>query len=430
MSRPKQHVDFNGGYDNIVIFGSQNTFLYSTSNFADAVNHFRKNTDLKILPVLDHELRPVGAIFEKDLRQILFNVFGHALLRNPGFRNELAAHMKPCPVGDVDQPITELLDIYTRGSGRDGMILTRAGRFLGVIDSETLLRLAAERETVRNDSMAGLSSDFQEAAGHLAGVLQDASTCLYATASETAERAVANRDHAQSVSIAAEQVSAHMTGMAHVCEDLAVALDHLHHDTQDAKAAAEGAVSLVSAGGDRANSLGKTTQSVVQILEFIRTLTGKINLLALNARIEAARTGSHGAGFAVVAQEIKALGDQTRAAASEIADHIDEIQGAADDVINAHGGMERVITSVERIFNAVQTTVEYQRDIGRKLADDAISVAQSGRSICDSIESIRMNTVAAASTSSQIQDLAHSLSDGSSDLQRTITDYVADMRRA
>jgi methyl-accepting chemotaxis protein len=338
--------------------------------------------------------------------------------------------MKPCPVGDVDQPITELLDIYSRDGGRDGMILTRAGRFLGVIDSETLLRLAAERETVRNDSMAGLSSDFQEAAGHLADVLQDASTALYATASETAERAVANRDHAQSVSIAAEQVSAHMSGMAHVCEDLAVALDHLHHDTQDAKAAAEGAVSLVSAGGDRAISLGKTTQSVVQILEFIRTLTSKINLLALNARIEAARTGSHGAGFAVVAQEIKALGDQTRAAASEIAEHIDEIQGAADDVINAHGGMERVINSVERIFNAVQTTVEYQRDIGRKLADDAVSVAQSGRSICDSIESIRMNTVAAASTSSQIQDLAHSLSDGSSDLQRTITDYVADMRRA
>ena len=48
----------------------------------DAVDRFTRDTEVRLLPVVDAKRRPLGAIFEKDVRRLLLNPFGHALLRN------------------------------------------------------------------------------------------------------------------------------------------------------------------------------------------------------------------------------------------------------------------------------------------------------------------------------------------------------------
>ena len=414
----------------IRIPGSEHIFISNRSIFSDVIEVFQAHQDIRLLPILDEDLRPLGAIFEKDIRRILFNVFGHALLKNPGFRSDLEPHLKSCPMGEADVDVARLLDIYAHADARDGMILTRNGQYHGVVSTETLLQLAAEREGARREAMRQLSASFQVEAANLADILQSASNSLSTTASETADRAAINRDHAASVAAAAVQVRASMKSMADECGDLAGAMDQLHQSTVEAKAAAQGAVSLVAAGGVRAASLAKTTKSIEKILEFIQSLTRKINLLALNARIEAAQAGDSGKGFAVVAQEIKALGDQARTATGEIAGHIREIQTTVTDVVAGHEGIERVINSVDTIFHSVGGAVEHQRLIGRRLAEDAMEVAQAGEDICGNIENIQANTIAAAKTSSDIRDLACSLSDGSTTLQQNISSYISDMRQA
>lgn len=409
---------------------SEHIFVNTSSTLSDVVNLFQKHQHIRLLPVVDAESRPIGAIFEKDIRRVLFNVFGHALLNNPGLRNDLGQYLRPCPSGEADLDVIQLLDIYAYAGGRDGMILTRRGRFHGLVGTETLLRLAAERERMRREAMGQLSMSFQAEAANLAGILRSASNCLHASASETAERADINRDHAMSVAAATDQVGASMKAMAGECGALAGALDELHHITVEAKAAAQGAVTLVAAGGVRAASLAETTRSIEKILGFIQSLARRINLLALNARIEAAQAGDSGKGFGVVAQEIKALGDQARAAACDIADHIREIQATVTDVVAGHDGIEQVINSVDTIFHSVEGAVEYQRLIGRKLAEDAMEVARAGEHIYGNIENIQTNTIAAAKSSSDIRDLAGSLSDGSTTLQGTISSYIEDMRQA
>lgn len=417
------------GHD-IRIAGSEHLFVHDWKGMKEAIGLFQKFPDIRLLPVLDGRHRPVGAIYEKDIRRILFNPYGHALLGNPSFRSDVQAHFRPCPVAEADRPITELLDIYARHGGQDGMILTRGGRFHGVVSSETLLRLAAEREAMRRQAMQQLSVAFQADTAKLAAVLRAASDNLSSTAEETAVRANHNRDHASSVAAAASQVSVSMKDMARQCGHLASALDDLHRHTIEAKAGAEDAVVHVVAGGARAESLATTTQSIEKILDFIQSLAAKINLLALNARIEAAQAGPSGRGFAVVAQEIKALGDQTRTAAGRIADHIRDIQATVHDVVTGHDGMERVITSVDSIFRSVEGAVEHHRLVGRRLADNALEVAQAGEDIHRNIQGIQDSTVAAARTSDEIRGLARSLSDGSITLEGKIAAYVGDMGRA
>ena len=60
-----------------------------------AVDIFTRDTDIRLVPVVDAADRPVGAVFEKDVRQLLLNPFGHALLRNPSYGHDALNNIKP-----------------------------------------------------------------------------------------------------------------------------------------------------------------------------------------------------------------------------------------------------------------------------------------------------------------------------------------------
>lgn len=92
--------------------------LDERSTLARAVELFRADSDLRLPPVVGQNGRPLGAIFEKDVRRLLLNPFGHALLQNPTFGANLSQHIRPCPVHEMTDHITTLVDHYHRSDGR------------------------------------------------------------------------------------------------------------------------------------------------------------------------------------------------------------------------------------------------------------------------------------------------------------------------
>jgi methyl-accepting chemotaxis protein len=87
----------------------------------------------------------------------------------------------------------------------------------------------------------------------------------------------------------------------------------------------------------RANELVEAVDTIGQIADFIGGVAYQTNLLALNATIEAARCGEAGRGFAVVAGEVKALAHETSRAAANIAQRIQTVKSATDQVVAAIG---------------------------------------------------------------------------------------------
>ena len=76
------------------------------------------------------------------------------------------------------------------------------------------------------------------------------------------------------------------------------------------------------------------------------SITGQINLLALNATIKSARAGEAGRGFAVVASEVKSLANQAKHATDRITSEIDALKSMSGDVVEALGAIEaRSLTS-------------------------------------------------------------------------------------
>lgn len=90
--------------------------------------------------------------------------------------------------------------------------------------------------------------------------------------------------------------------------------------------------------------LGDKSKEIGSIVSLITSIAGQTNLLALNAAIEAARAGEQGKGFAVVADEVRKLAEQSGSAAGSISNLINEIQ---KEIVNAVGAMDNGTVAVQ-----------------------------------------------------------------------------------
>jgi len=189
----------------------------------------------------------------------------------------------------------------------------------------------------------------------------------------------------------------------------------------------------------------KSADDINNILQIINDISDKINLLSLNAAIEAARAGDSGRGFAVVADEISKLADQTAASIKEIDILIKntgtEIKKGKSDVIDVTEKITSVVASIgdivgmmKTIFENVKTQQEVNEDVNSRLKNveaesTKISAAIDEQNIAfneilKSVSEINSTTQSAASESEKIAQSAKNITGLAVSLEETINSNV------
>ncbi|UTR15727.1 methyl-accepting chemotaxis protein [Salipaludibacillus sp. LMS25] len=122
--------------------------------------------------------------------------------------------------------------------------------------------------------------------------------------------------------------------------------------------------------------LAQKSNEIGTILEMITGIAEQTNLLALNAAIEAARAGEHGKGFAVVADEVRKLAEQTTSASGDVQGLIETIQNEIESsaMVMTEGYMsvedgEKMVNKAGNVFNEISLAIGAMREQLSSIAD-------------------------------------------------------------
>ncbi len=132
-------------------------------------------------------------------------------------------------------------------------------------------------------------------------------------------------------------------------------------------------------------TLGKKSEEISKIIEFISNIASQTNLLALNAAIEAARAGDAGRGFSVVADEIRELAENSANASEKIVGLIKEIQeGASNAIVKTSESIEvvddstKAIEDTGKVFGEIKSVAQRLHHLIEEVTQNSQEINHSG----------------------------------------------------
>lgn len=304
----------------------------------------------------------------------------------------------------ITKPVAELVAMNDKLADGD---LTVA---ITVAGDDEIRRLADSSRRVV-DNMRDVLGKVTETSSQVAS----ASDRLQSTAEQIATGAEEVAAQTSTVATASEEMSATSSDIARNCS---MAADSSKLTSESATRGAAIVQETIAGMGRIAESvklsaatvenLGTRSEQIGAIVGTIEDIADQTNLLALNAAIEAARAGEQGRGFAVVADEVRALAERTTKATKEISEMITAIQHETKSAVRA---MEEGVAEVEKGAASSEKSGHALEEILAQINEVTMQINQ----IATAAEEQTATTSEITSNIQQVTDVVHQTSRGASE---------------
>lgn len=222
--------------------------------------------------------------------------------------------------------------------------------------AELLKALAAMRDSL-SDTIEGISnasSQLASASEELNAVTEDSARGLRQQNNELEQAATAVNEMTAAVEEVARNAASTSEASRETDEHSRNGQDQVHQTVSSINALTND----LTETAENVESLAAEVNSITQMLDVIRAVAEQTNLLALNAAIEAARAGEQGRGFAVVADEVRALAHRTQQSTTEIEQMIGSVHKGAGNAVQAMQGSTSMAATTLRLAQAAGEALE------------------------------------------------------------------------
>jgi methyl-accepting chemotaxis protein/cytochrome b561 len=298
--------------------------------------------------------------------------------------------------------------------------------------AQDVLRKDAEMERQHSVSRRihreQLAADFELQVADIVGTLVQMAKELSVNAARMATSAASSTRSSLNASEGAMRTYDTASEVAAKSGELSTTARSVRGNAEESKSRAGLAVQEATSVKRQIERLLAAIEQISATTDSIAAVARQTRLLAINARIEAARAGDVGRGFSVVAEEVKVLANQTREATRAIESHIAQVKAAAAVSADSLLRLDQVIAGVDQATSAIFVATDAQFASTKQLVERMADINSATRLVVDGTNDAREKAGETELISNAVLDAVAVIDEQADELRAKIATFVLELR--
>ena len=237
-------------------------------------------------------------------------------------------------------------------------------------------------------------------------------------------------ERVQSAATGAWRTTGDVQTVASTVHEMSTTAAQIYTQMQRANVLIGDSMQRVGNADAHAQALAQAAKKIKTITRLISGVASQINLLSINATIEASRAGEAGKGFTVVADEVKNLAKQTEGSIKEIERVIGEMDKASQDIIASLSEVNHSVSDIADASTGIATAVQQQSAATDEIASSMQSAAQGAQEISKDLQEVGHSAIQSESSSALVLSSATQLSKQAEYLRQEVAEFLNEIRAA